>query len=148
MANDALLSLSGPSNAPGNAVEAAGITADADGGKGYKFVGKNRVGFLECRISGAHDRTSGDEVIAFEVHEAADNAGTNAVLIATSANLTSSMAATNVNSSTGPVRVGFTTTNLGGWVKARYNVGGTTPNSLNVSADIQMTGIAVIASGT
>lgn len=148
MANDALLKLTGPSNAAGNAVEAAGITADADGASGYKFVGKNRTGFLECRIAGAHDRTSGDEVIAFEVHEAADNAGTNAVLIATSANLTSSMAATNVNSSTGPVRVGFTTTSLGGYIKCRLNVGGTTPNSLNVSADVQMTGIASIPSGT
>jgi hypothetical protein len=142
------LKLSGPSNAPGNAIEAAGITVDADGASGYKFVGKNRVGWVECRIAGAHDRTSGDEVIAFEVHEAADNAGTNAVMIATSANLTSSMAATNVNTSTGPVRVGFTTTSLGGWIKGRYNVGGTTPNSLNVSMDVQMTGIAVIPSGS
>lgn len=153
MAYDQLLRLSGPNSTATvtTPIEAAPITADADGAQGYKYVGKQRTGYLECRIAGAFDRTSSDEVMAFEVHEAVDASGTNAVLIASSANLTSSHAA-NLNTgngtlSSGPTRVGFNT-GAGGYIKVRFNVGGTTPSAASVSADVVMTGIAVAQSGT
>ncbi len=157
MAYDALLGLTGAANTPGSPIEAAAIAADADGTKGYKYVGKYRTGILECRIAGAFDRTSGDEVMAFEVHEATDAAGTGATLIATSANLTATHAANLTNAAAngknagtaadGPTRVGFQTTS-GGFVKVRFNVGGTTPSAASVSADVVMSPTAVLPSGS
>lgn len=147
MAFDALLSSTGPSGASGNPVEASAISSDADGAKGYVYLGKNRSGRVECRIAGAFDRTTGDEVMAFEVHEATDAAGTGATLIASSANLTATHAAVYGAAasgksagtlSDGPTVVGFAT-GSGGWCKVRFNVGGTTPSAASVSADFVMT---------
>jgi hypothetical protein len=157
LAKDALLSVTGPADAPGNPVEAAAITADADGTKGYVYVGKYRNGYIEGRIAGAFDRTTGDETLAFEVHEATDAAGTGATLIASGSALTATHAANldeNAASgkaagtlSDGPVRIGFQT-GAGGFIKVRFNVSGTTPSAANVSADIVMLSDAFRQSGT
>jgi len=153
---DALLGVTGPAATPGTAIEAAAITADADGTKGYVYFGKNRAGYAECRIAGAFDRTSSDEVLAFEVHEATDASGTGAAMIASSASLAANhaanlgaSAANGKNAGTlsdGPTRVGFTT-GTGGYLKIRFNVGGTTPSAAGVSADLVATPAGVTQSG-
>lgn len=157
MARDALLTVSGPLGAPGNAIEAATVTADADATKGYVYVGKYMMGFAECRIAGAFDRTTGNETLSFEVWEATDAAGTSAALIASSAALTATHAAvidetsqygkTTPALSDGPTRVGWQT-GAGGWLKGVYNVAGTTPIATSVSMFMVPTSGAYRASGT
>lgn len=156
MANDALLGTTGPAATPGSPIEASAVTADADGTKGYVWYGKNMGGVAECRIAGAFDRTSGDETLAFEVHEATDASGTGAALIATSAALTANHAA-NLGASTangknagtlsdGPTRVGFST-GTGGYLKVRFNVSGTTPSAAGLSVDFRPLSNGVQRSG-
>lgn len=157
MPKDALLGLTGPVGAPGNPIEAAAITADADGTKGYVYVGKYRSCVLETRIAGAFDRTTGNETMAFTVSEATDAAGTGAAVIATGPALTATNAAvidetsqygkTTPALSDGPGRIGFMT-GSGGWVKCSFDVSGTTPSAASVSADIIVLADAFRQSGT
>jgi hypothetical protein len=156
IANDALLQLTGPST--GNAIEAANVTADADGSRGYKYVGQYRAGYIELRLTGSFDRTTGDENVVGEVWEATDAAGTGAVLIASGVAQTATHAA-NLGTatangkaagtlSTGPARIGFQT-GSGGYIKYRSEVGtSTTPIVGGVSADVVMTSVAFRPSGT
>lgn len=154
---DALLGLTGPANAPGNPIEAGDVTADADGSKGYVYVGTYRSGYVELRLTGSFDRTTGDENLVGEVWEATDAAGTGAALIASgpaqtathAANLGGSTANGKVAGtlSTGPTRIGFST-NGGGWIKYRSEVGAsTTPVVGGVSADVVMLADAFKSSG-
>lgn len=152
MPYDSLQGVTGPLGVPGNPIEAAAITVDADGTKGYVYVGTYREGHMDCRIAGAFDRTTGDETLTFEVWEANDAAGTGAAVVGSSAALTASnMADTDetgdVTLGTAPTRVGFVTA-AGGYVKARFNVGGTTPSAASVSSDIVMHSTAVRQSGS
>jgi hypothetical protein len=155
MAFDDLLRLTGP--AAGNSIEAANVTADADGSGGYKYVGKYRTGYLELRLTGSFDRTTGDENVVGEVWEATDAAGTSAALIASGAAQTATHAAnlgastangkTAGTLSTGPTRIGFST-GSGGWIKYRSEVGSsTTPIIGGVSAQVVMTANAYLQSG-
>lgn len=153
---DALLGTTGPAATPGTAIEASAVTADGDGTKGYVYIGKNMSVVADCRIAGAFDRTSSDETLAFEVHEATDAAGTGAALIASSATLSAnhavnlgSSAANGKNAGTlsdGPTRVGFST-GTGGYVKIRFNVSGTTPSAAGLSADFRVLSNGVQRSG-
>lgn len=143
MPYDALLGVTGPADSPGNSVEASAITADADGTKGYVYVGTYRSGVADCRINGAFDRTTGDEVLSFEIWEATDAAGTSAARIAASADQTSNHMADTDETGTvtlgrAPTQVGFMT-GSGGWVKARFEVGAsTTPSAAGVSVNLRM----------
>lgn len=156
MANDALLSVSGPVGAPGNPIEASSITADVAGTKGYVYVGTYKSCIGRLRITGSFDRTTGDETFQADVYEATDAAGTGAALVGSSASQTATHAA-NLGSSTangktagtlstGPATVGFST-GSGGWVGVTYNVGGTTPIVGGVAFDIEVLAGAVRGSG-
>jgi hypothetical protein len=161
VAYDALLKLTGPANAssptaPGDPIEGAPIAATGDGGAGYKYVGKYRTGYLECRIGGAFDRADGNETIQFTVWEATNLAGAGAAQIASGAVLAAGNRAnygsaaadgkTPPAHSDGPTRVGFTT-GAGGYIKARFVAAGTTPSAASVSADVVMTSVPVLSSG-
>lgn len=156
MPYDELLRLTGPTATQGNAIEAANITADAVGTNGYKSVGRYRRGQAHCRITGAFDRTTGDETITFTIREATDAAGTGAVAIASSAALTATHAA-NLGASTasgkaagtlsdGPAVVGFAT-GAGGYIAVFLDVAGTTPIATGVAVDIQMESTGYLQSG-
>lgn len=150
MAFDALLSSTGPAGAAGigNAIEAGNVTADAAGSKGWVFFGKHRAGVMEGRLTGAFDRTTGDETLTFQVREATDAAGSGAAVIATGSAQTASHAGALASGtlSSGPVRLGFMT-GSGGYIQAYFDVAGTTPIATGVSADFIPTADAFRPSG-
>lgn len=161
MPHDELLRLTG--SATGNPVEASiTTTAEAVASAGYKYVGKYRSGYLEIRIAGHLDRTSGDEGIVVGVKEATDAAGSGAAIIASTAALTTSNAGNLGTTTTGttpgsfvaagslstaPTRLGFQT-GSGGYVAAYWDAAGTSPRIDSLSVEIVMDSNAFRQSGT
>lgn len=144
MAYDDLLRASGPT--AGNPIEASAVTADADLGGGYRFLGKYLPWQAAIRLTGAFDRADGDESIVIDFYEASDAAGTSAAVIASSASATATHAA-NLGASTangktagslsdGPLYCGFSTSSKG-WIKAVANVSGTSPSVAGIAVNYE-----------
>ena len=154
MASDLLLQLTGPS--AGSQVEAAAKTTNSDGTAGgptppnaYKYLGKYRTCQAHCRIGGAFTSTG---TFAFEIHAADDNQGTNDRLVGTTAPLTASQAPNlgasgTVTLGSQPAVLSFNTGG-GGWVKARFTVGGTSPSAAGVSVVLIPTPAGYLRFGT
>ena len=154
MASDLLLQVTGPS--AGSQVEAAAKTTTSDGTAGglvapniYRNLGKYRTCQAHCRIGGAFVSTG---TLAFEIWEADDVGGTNARLVASSGPLTASQAANlgttgTITLGSQPAVVSFNT-GAGGWVKARFTVGGTSPSAAGVSVVLIPTPAGYLRFGT
>jgi hypothetical protein len=150
MAMDDLLRISGPS--AGISIETA--TVDAAGGGGYKRVGPNKQGYVECWAGGLFDRTTGDETITWTVKRADDAAGTNAATVGTSAaqaannrGLGSTATQDTLGMVTAPTRVAFTTTVAQQYVGITYDMTGTTPSVAAAHAHIVVSDTPVLNSG-
>jgi hypothetical protein len=151
MAQDDLLRVAGPS--AGISIETA--TVDAAGGGGYKRVGPNKTGYIECWVGGLFDRTTGDETIAWVAKRADDAAGTNAATVGTSATqaannrgLGSTATQDSLGFVTAPVQVPFSTTTTQQYVGVTYDMSGNTPSAASTHAHIVVTNAPLLRSGS
>lgn len=160
MARDELLRVSGSATgAPKNAT----LTATADLGGGYKYVGSNRTMGAVLTAGGAYDRTTGDETMDITVHAADDASGTNAVQIASfpqegvyggsgttrgdSGYYSGTTARYSEVPSAEPRKITFTTPNGKPYVKVRATMAGTSPSAAEVVVDLVKPGLAARRSG-